>query len=97
MRGAIRARGLLARILCAAAFAVQMFVPTLHVVHAGVPVACARTASLPEIGRALGRAHPAVRNAVDMVERAVLERAPLRYQVEEIATRLDQRSRERGR
>ena len=54
-------------------------------------------ASLPEIGRALGRAHPAVRNAVDLVERAVLERAPLRYQVEEIATRLDQRSRERGR
>jgi chromosomal replication initiator protein len=49
--------------------------------------------SLPEIGRALGRAHPAVRNAVDMVERAVLERAPLRYHVEEIAARLDQRAK----
>jgi len=50
-------------------------------------------ASLPEIGRALGRAHPAVRNAIDMVERAVLERAPLRYQVEEMAARLEQRGR----
>jgi chromosomal replication initiator protein len=48
-------------------------------------------ASLPEIGRALGRAHPAVRNAIAMVERAVLERAPLRYQVEEIAKRLEAR------
>ena len=48
-------------------------------------------ASLPEIGRALGREHPAVRNAIAMVERAVLERAPLRYQVEELAARLDQR------
>jgi chromosomal replication initiator protein len=46
-------------------------------------------ASLPEIGRALGRAHPAVRNAIEMVERAILERAPLRYQVEEIASRLE--------
>jgi len=50
-------------------------------------------ASLPEIGRALGRAHPAVRNAIEMVERAVLERAPLRYQVEELAARLEQRAR----
>jgi chromosomal replication initiator protein len=48
-------------------------------------------ASLPEIGRALGRAHPAVRNAIAMVERAVLERAPLRYQVEEISKRLEAR------
>ena len=46
-------------------------------------------ASLPEIGRALGRAHPAVRNAVEMIERAVLEKAPLRYQVEELAARLE--------
>jgi chromosomal replication initiator protein len=36
-------------------------------------------ASLTEIGRALGRDHPAVRNAVQVVERAILERAPLRY------------------
>ena len=48
-------------------------------------------ASLSEIGRALGRDHPAVRNAIAMVERAVLERAPLRYQVEEIAKRLETR------
>jgi chromosomal replication initiator protein len=47
------------------------------------------TASLPEIGRALGRAHPAVRNAIEMIERAVLERAQLRYQVEELASRLE--------
>jgi chromosomal replication initiator protein len=46
-------------------------------------------ASLPEIGAALGRAHPAVRNAIEMVERAILERAPLRYQVEELAARLE--------
>lgn len=46
-------------------------------------------ATLPEIGHALGRDHPAVRNAIDVVERAILERAPLRYQVEELATRLD--------
>jgi chromosomal replication initiator protein len=47
------------------------------------------SASLPEIGRALGRAHPAVRNAIEMIERAVLERAQLRYQVEELASRLE--------
>ena len=44
---------------------------------------------LPEIGRALGRAHPAVRNAIEMIERAVLEKAQLRYQVEELATRIE--------
>jgi chromosomal replication initiation ATPase DnaA len=49
-------------------------------------------ASLAEIGRALGRDHPAVRNAIQVVERAILERAPLRYQVEELASRI-----ERGR
>jgi chromosomal replication initiator protein len=32
-------------------------------------------ASLTEIGRALGRDHPAVRNAIQVVERAILERA----------------------
>jgi chromosomal replication initiator protein len=53
-------------------------------------------ASFPEIGRALGRAHPAVSNAVQMVERAVLERAPLRYKVEQLAARLDERG-QRGR
>ena len=45
-------------------------------------------ASLTEIGRALNRDHPSVRNAVDVVERAILERAPLRYQVEELVSRL---------
>jgi chromosomal replication initiator protein len=45
-------------------------------------------ASLSEIGRALGRDHPAVANALRAVERALLERAPLRYQVQELAARL---------
>jgi chromosomal replication initiator protein len=49
-------------------------------------------ASLSEIGRALGRDHPAVTNALRAVERAILERAPLRYQVEELAARLDRRT-----
>jgi chromosomal replication initiator protein len=48
-------------------------------------------ASLSEIGRALGRDHPAVANALRAVERALLERAPLRYQVEEISARLQRR------
>ena len=39
-------------------------------------------ASMAEIGRALGRDHPAVSNAIKRVEREMLERAPLRYQVE---------------
>jgi chromosomal replication initiator protein len=50
-------------------------------------------ASLSEIGRALGRDHPAVANALRAVERALLERAPLRYQVEELAARLERRTR----
>jgi chromosomal replication initiator protein len=48
-------------------------------------------ASLTEIGRALGRDHPAVRNAVRVVERSILERAPLRYQIEELASRIERR------
>ena len=52
-------------------------------------------ASLSEIGRALGRNHPAVANAIQRVERAILERAPLRYQVEELAARIEGRSNER--
>jgi chromosomal replication initiator protein len=48
-------------------------------------------APLAEIGRALGRDHPAVRNAIQVVERAILERAPLRYQVEELASRIEKR------
>jgi chromosomal replication initiator protein len=48
-------------------------------------------ASLAEIGRALGRDHPSVRNAIQVVERAILERAPLRYQIEELASRIERR------
>ena len=48
-------------------------------------------ASLSEIGRSFGRGHPAVANAVQKIERAILERAPLRYQVEELAARLEGR------
>ena len=50
-------------------------------------------ASLSEIGRALGRDHPAVKNALDAVERGILERAPLRYQLEALVARLESRKR----
>ncbi len=52
-------------------------------------------ASLSEIGRVFARSHPSVANAIQKVERAILERAPLRYQVEELAARLEGRSNER--
>ncbi|MEZ4214839.1 MAG: DnaA/Hda family protein [Myxococcota bacterium] len=45
-------------------------------------------ASLAEIGRALGREHPAVRNAIAAVERRALERAPARYQLEAVSERV---------
>lgn len=48
-------------------------------------------ASLTEIGRAFDRDHPAVKNAIERVERGILERAPLRYQVEALCARLDER------
>ena len=41
------------------------------------------------IGALFGRRHTAVNNAVRKVEREILERAPLRYQVELIARRLE--------
>ncbi len=44
---------------------------------------------LTRIAAAFGRDHPAVSNAVKVVERRILERAPLRYQVEELSARLD--------
>jgi chromosomal replication initiator protein len=47
-------------------------------------------ASLSEIGKSLGRNHPAVRNAITKTERAILERVPLRYQVEALTDRLDE-------
>jgi chromosomal replication initiator protein len=46
-------------------------------------------ASLEAIGRALGRRHSAVRNAIVSMERAILERAPLRYQVERLTERVE--------
>lgn len=52
-------------------------------------------ASLSEIGRVFGRNHPSVANAIVRVERAILERALLRYQVEELAARLENRSERR--
>jgi chromosomal replication initiator protein len=52
--------------------------------------------SLSEIGRVLGRDHPAVRNAVSVVERLILERAPLRYQVEALSDRLEHLRAPRG-
>jgi chromosomal replication initiator protein len=47
-------------------------------------------ASFTEIGRSLGRDHPAVRNAISRVERLILENAPLRYQIEALSERIDQ-------
>jgi chromosomal replication initiator protein len=52
--------------------------------------------SLAEIARGFDRDHPAVANAVKVVERRILERAPLRYQVEELSARLDRLERSRG-
>ena len=48
-------------------------------------------ASLGRIGRAFGREHPAVAHAVSVVERRILERAPLRYQVEALCARIEER------
>jgi chromosomal replication initiator protein len=50
-------------------------------------------ASLTRIGRAFDRDHPAVKNAIDRVERQILERAPLRYQFEALASRLEHTAR----
>jgi chromosomal replication initiator protein len=47
-------------------------------------------ASYAEIGRSLGRDHPAVRNAIQRIERQVLENAPIRYQLEALSERIDQ-------
>jgi chromosomal replication initiator protein DnaA len=53
-------------------------------------------ASFSEIGRGLGRDHPAVRNAISRIERLVLENAPLRYQVEALSERIDQTLKRSG-
>jgi chromosomal replication initiator protein len=44
---------------------------------------------LQSIARAFDRDHPAVSNAVKVIERRMLERAPVRYQIEELSARLD--------
>ncbi len=46
-------------------------------------------ASHAEIGRLFGRQHTAVRNAVKVAERAMLESAPRRYQVEALTARIE--------
>ena len=46
-------------------------------------------ASLAAIGHSLGRRHSSVRNAIASIERAILERAPLRYQVERLTERIE--------
>ena len=45
-------------------------------------------ASITEIGLLLGRDHPAVRNAINRIERDMLERAPIRYKVEALCERI---------
>ena len=52
-------------------------------------------ASVSEIGQAFDRDHPSVRNAILKVERNVMERAPLRYQVEALSDRLDELTRQK--
>lgn len=52
-------------------------------------------ASFTEIGRCLGRDHPSVRNAITRIERLVLEKAPLRYQIESISERIDRAVKDR--
>jgi len=47
-------------------------------------------ASHGTIGHAFGRDHPSVRNAVMVIERRILERAPLRYRVEALCSRLEE-------
>lgn len=53
-------------------------------------------ASFAEIGRGLGRGHPSVRNAIERIERQVLENAPVRYQVEALSERIDATLNESG-
>ena len=52
-------------------------------------------AALSAIGAAVGRDHSAAANAVKKIERQILERAPLRYQVEALCARLDEMVGER--
>jgi chromosomal replication initiator protein len=52
-------------------------------------------ASVAEIGEAFGRDHPSVRNAIIKLERAILEKPKLRYQVEAVVERIEERARTR--
>ncbi|MCH2186262.1 chromosomal replication initiator protein DnaA [Myxococcota bacterium] len=47
-------------------------------------------ASTAEIARSLGRDHPAVRNAIQKIERGILEKPKLRYQIEALVERIEQ-------
>ena len=60
---------------------------------------CTRYTDAPQtaIARLLGREHTAVRNALQVVERTILEHAPKRYQVEALSARIDALVRERRR
>ncbi len=49
-------------------------------------------APLADIGRALDRDHPAVRNAIKKVEREMLENPRTRYQIEALTTRILERT-----
>jgi chromosomal replication initiator protein len=52
-------------------------------------------AGIGEIGQALGRDQPAVRNAISKIERSILEKPPLRYQIEALGEKLDELVRPR--
>ncbi len=54
-------------------------------------------ASVAEVAALFGRDHPSVRNAERVMEQAILERAPIRYKVEEISARLEALVRRRPR
>jgi chromosomal replication initiator protein len=47
-------------------------------------------ATVAEIGQALGRDHPSVRNAIAKVERAILEKPKVRYQLEAVVDRIEE-------
>jgi chromosomal replication initiator protein len=52
-------------------------------------------ASYAEIGRSLGRGHPSVRNAIERIDRQILENAPVRYQLEALSERIDSTLKQR--
>ena len=54
-------------------------------------------ASLADIGRAFGRDHTSVMYAIDVVERRIVERPQLRYELEALAARISASPRSMGR